>query len=149
MRLLILSCSATKRTEPGLLPALTRYDGSAYRLLRKALRELAEDAHPRVAILSAAFGLIADDTPIPWYDRRMDPTRAAALAPAVQRELDTMLADGPGEVFVNLGRAYLPAIGAVPAGPWRVSYAHGGIGERLGQLRCWLYAAAPLEVPHA
>lgn len=149
MRLLILSCSATKRTDTDLLPAQSRYTGPAFRVLRKALRELADDAHPRVAILSAEFGLIAGDTPIPWYDRRMDPTQAAALTPAVQRELDTILADGPGEVFVNLGRAYLPAIGAVPAGPWRVSYAHGGIGERLGQLRRWLYAAEPLEVVHA
>lgn len=149
MRLLILSCSATKRTEPDLLPAQKRYDGPAFRTLRKALRELAQDACPRVAILSAEFGLIAGDTPIPWYDRRMDAARAAALAPAVQRELRAILAGGPTDLFVHLGRDYRVAPGAVPPGPWRVSYAEGGIGERLGQLRRWLYVPQQQEVPHA
>lgn len=149
MRLLILSCSATKRSDPGLLPAQLRYDGPSYRLLRKALRALAEDAHPQVAILSAEFGLIAGDTPIPWYDRRMDPVRGAALALAVQRELPALLADGPTDVFIHLSRDYLSALGAVSPGPWRVSFAEGGIGERLGQLRRWLYAPQQREVPHA
>lgn len=149
MRLLILSCSATKRPDPELLPALLRYDGPAYRLLRKALRELAEVHHPRIAILSAEFGLITNDTPIPCYDRRMDKTRAAALAPLVQRELNAILADTPTDVFVHLGRDYLSALGTVPSGSWRISYAEGGIGERLGQLRRWLYASHRREVPSA
>lgn len=149
MRLLILSCSATKRTDPGLLPAQSRYAGPAYRVLRKALRELAQAVHPQVAILSAEFGLIAADTPIPWYDRRMDPARAAALAPAVQRELRGLLADRPTDVFVHLGRDYLPALGAIPPGPWQLTYADGGIGRRLGQLRRWLSAPQQREVPHA
>jgi hypothetical protein len=149
MRLLILSCSATKRTETVLLPALTRYDGPSFRVLRKALRELAQDACPKVAILSAEFGLIAGDTPIPWYDRRMDATRAAALAPLVQRELQALLAEPPTDVFVHLGSDYLPALGSIPLGSWRISYAQGGIGERLGQLRRWLYAPQQREVANA
>jgi hypothetical protein len=149
MRLLILSCSATKRTKPGLLLALHRYDGPSYRVLRKALRELAQDACPKVAILSAEFGLITGDTPIPWYDRRMDATRAAALAPLVQRELQALLAEPPTDVFVHLGRDYLPTLGTVPPGSWRICYARGGIGERLGQLRRWLYDPQQREVSHA
>jgi hypothetical protein len=149
MRLLILSCSATKRTDPGLLPALARYDGPAYRVLRKALRELAQDVHPLVAILSAEFGLIDSDTPIPWYDRRMDATRAAALAPLVKRKLQALLAAGPTDVFIHLGRDYLPTLGTVPPGPWHICYAQGGIGERLGQLRRWLSAPQQEEVSHA
>jgi hypothetical protein len=148
MRLLILSCSATKRRDSDLLPALERYEGPAYRLLRKALRELAEVHQPRVAILSAEFGLIAGDTPIPWYDRRIDAARAARLAPAVQQGTAALLDAEVTNVFVYLSRDYLPALGALPAGPWEVSYAHGGIGIRLGQLRRWLYASQQ-EVPRA
>ena len=37
--LLILSCRATKRPDAGLLAALERSDGVAYRVLRTALRE--------------------------------------------------------------------------------------------------------------
>lgn len=149
MRLLILSCSATKRTDAGLLPAARRYDGPAFRLLRNALRELAQAAHPKVAILSAEFGLIAGDTPISWYDRRIDAARALALAPIVQLALPRFLSADISEVFINLGRDYRLALGTVPTGPWRVTDAHGGIGERLGQLRRWLYAVEPLEVPDA
>lgn len=149
MRLLILSCSATKRPDLNLLPALLRYDGPAYRLLRKALRELAEVHQPRIAILSAEFGLIAADTPIPWYERQMDKARAAALAPLVQRELGAILTAGPTDVFIHLGRDYLVALGAVPRGSWRVFDAQGSIGERLGQLRRWLYAPQQGEAPHA
>lgn len=139
MRLLILSCSATKRTEPGLLPAIQRYDGVAFRVLRKALRELPAERHPRVRILSAEYGLIVADTPIPWYDRRMDPARAAALRPQVQAALCDAFTSDIDITFLALSRAYLPALGALPAGPWVVTYAEGGIGRRLGQLRRWLY----------
>lgn len=139
MRLLILSCSATKRSDLGLLPALSRYDGVAFRVLRNAMREIADDRHPRVRILSAAFGLIAADTPIPWYDRKMNPARAAAFQPQVQAALHAALIPDIDAVFIALSRAYLPALGDLPAGPWSVDYAEGDIGRRLGQLRRWLY----------
>lgn len=139
MRLLILSCSATKRTDPGLLPALHRYDGVAFRVVRTALRKLADDRHPRVCILSAEFGLIESDMLIPWYDRRMDLARAAELQTQVQVALHAVLTPDIDSVFIALSRAYLPALGDLPTGPWNVTYAQGGIGQRLGQLRRWLY----------
>jgi hypothetical protein len=37
--LLIVSCSQRKRPDPGLLPALDRYDGGHFRILREAQRE--------------------------------------------------------------------------------------------------------------
>jgi hypothetical protein len=138
MRLLILSCSATKRTIDGLLPALTRYDGPAYRVLRNALRDLPQERHPRIAILSARFGLIAGDTPLPWYDCQMTPERAAVLTPAVQRDLRTWLQPDITDIFITLGRAYRPVLGDIPLGAWRITEAQGGIGVRLGQLRRWL-----------
>ena len=38
-RLLILGCADRKRDSGGLLPALDRYDGPAYRVIRTFLRE--------------------------------------------------------------------------------------------------------------
>src|SRR5436305_3237505 len=38
-RVLILSCSQRKRLDFGLLPAIERYDGGHFRVLRKARRE--------------------------------------------------------------------------------------------------------------
>lgn len=139
MRLLLLGYSATKRTDPDLLPAQSRYTGPAYRVLRRALRELPQERHPRIVILSAAFGLIAGDTPIPWYDCRMTPERATSLTPIVQRDLRTWLKWDVTDLFITLGRAYRPVLGDVPPGTWQITEAQDGIGMRLGQLRRWLY----------
>ena len=61
--MLILACSRRKRLDEGLLPAIDRYDGSAFRVLRRFLRERPAGA-PDVLILSAKHGLIAHDLPI-------------------------------------------------------------------------------------
>jgi hypothetical protein len=75
-------------------------------VLRKAMRKRAKDRHPRVRILSTEFGLIADGTPIPWYDRRMNPARAADLQPQVQAALRAELTPDIDTVFIALSRAY-------------------------------------------
>jgi hypothetical protein len=68
-RLLILSCSQRKRPDAILLPALERYDGPMFRVLRKFLRENpSKELHPDVYILSAQFGLISADQLIPIPD---------------------------------------------------------------------------------
>src|SRR5262245_41213981 len=81
-RLLLIACSERKNQDDGLLPALDRYDGPAFRVLRKYLRE-AEGTEPIVLILSAKYGLIAANRKIPAYDCRMSPHSARALRPRV------------------------------------------------------------------
>jgi hypothetical protein len=57
-QLLVLGCSQTKRDAPGFLPAIERYDGSPYRVLRSYLRERDWPDQLSVAILSAKHGLV-------------------------------------------------------------------------------------------
>ncbi|MEI8165022.1 MAG: hypothetical protein WCG26_01550 [Chloroflexales bacterium] len=133
--LLILACSATKRPDAGLLPAIDRYDGPFYKTLRKALRERAGLAERlRVRILSAEYGLIAADTPIPWYDRKMTRLRAEMLYPLVQHELNE-LRPWPRPRFVSLSDLYHLALPPMEL----TEYACGGIGARLGQIKAWLW----------
>ena len=73
-RLLVLACSERKVTAAGLLPAVDRYDGPPFRVLRKYLRE--HTGAPDILILSAKYGLIPSDQQIPYYDCRI--TRASA-----------------------------------------------------------------------
>ncbi|MCS6841078.1 MAG: hypothetical protein NZ701_09875, partial [Roseiflexus sp.] len=79
---LLIACSQRKRANTEPLPALERYDGPQFRVLRKFLR-----AHPdasallEIAILSARFGIIAPSTLIPWYDQRLTPEQALLLRP--------------------------------------------------------------------
>jgi hypothetical protein len=108
---MIIACGATKRHDAGLLAAIERYDGPPYKTLRKALRELAQGQQPDIRILSAEFGLIAAEAPIPNYDHRMAPPRALALRGQVREALATTLATGDyTATFINLGADYRPAL---------------------------------------
>ncbi|NNJ13625.1 hypothetical protein EKD04_025190 [Chloroflexales bacterium ZM16-3] len=149
MNLLILACSATKRADTAPLPARERYDGPAYRVLRTALRERAGLAEAlTIRILSAEYGLIASDTPIPWYDRRMTPTRARELIPAVRAARRPLERQRWDAIAISLGAAYWPAMpedwGVMTIGveqpPETIRMISGSQGRRLGQLRQWLWA---------
>ena len=147
MRLLILACSATKRHDPGLLPAIDRYDGPSYRTLRRFLADYPEKRDALdILILSAEFGLIRGDTLVPNYDRRMDAARATELRPSVAEVLQTSLhARRYDATFVSLGRDYAPTLviaDEVRSHLGSLTVASGGIGTRLGQLRRWLIADA-------
>lgn len=144
-RLLIIACSATKRPDAGELPAIDRYDGPAYRVLRKWQRERPDQAAALdVLILSAEFGLIASDQPIPDYDRRMDARRARVLAPTVRAVLRAHLHSHEvyGATLVNVGGDYAPALDLSHLeGLGAIAHTRGGVGERLGQLKRWLNAS--------
>lgn len=146
-RVLILSCSERKRPGPGLLPALERYDGPAFRVLRRYLRDYPLDP-PDVHILSAEFGLIPSTRLIPDYDRRMTVARARDLRLSVQESLGKILdgyEDDPptsGQMLLCLGHDYREALAgyAGPAAemlPGRCVRA--GLGRRLTLLRDWLH----------
>src|SRR2546421_6537643 len=77
--LLIIACSQRKRSDVDLLPAIDRYDGGNYRLLRKAQREGNWPNGLNVLILSAKYGLIESSTLIADYNQRMNRARASEL----------------------------------------------------------------------
>lgn len=141
-RLLIVACGATKRVEVYNLPAIDRYNGPPFKTLRKVLAGLPQEQCPTILILSAEFGLIAADMLIPNYDHRMTKARALALRAQVREALARALAGGRyDETMINLGADYLPAL---PLGPTTtdhlgtVTYAQGGIGDRMGHMKRWM-----------
>lgn len=75
-RLLILACSATKRRDPGWMPAWERYDGPLWKTWRAvdSQRRLA-----RVGFLSARYGFRTGDSPIEDYDARLTPDLAERM----------------------------------------------------------------------
>lgn len=140
-RLLIVACSKCKKPNSELMPAIERYDGPAFRVLRKFLREQ-RGLVPRVLILSGKYGLIDASTPIQDYDVRMTRATADELRPAVLKRLRKLLQGGPiRSVGVCLGRDYRQAIegieSQIPKGAM-VEIIGGGLGQRLSRLREWL-----------
>jgi len=149
MRVLILACSARKRSATGLVPAIERYDGPSFQVLRKFLRTSTEEIG--VWVLSAEFGLIPSDEPIPWYDRRMTIPRARQLRdPTIKRLQELTKEIEPSELYIVAGKAYVEAIKGFQAGiprSCKVGIAAGGLGRKLSQLHAWLYARSLLRGP--
>jgi hypothetical protein len=140
-RLLILSCSERKATTPGQLLAIDRYDGPAFRVLRKYLREDSPGA-PTVLILSAKYGLIAAERKVPWYDQRLTTAGAALLRPQVlQAARHVLQSQAWRAVGVCAGKEYQAVLHGfsdlLPAGV-RLDLLGGGLGKRLSALRDWL-----------
>lgn len=138
-RCLILGCSATKDPSPGLMPAIERYQGPLYRVLR-AYRADHPRQMPDVWILSARYGLIAASTPIPDYDQMMTPARAHDLHDQVQDALAVALAGHP-DTLIAAGQTYVGALvacrDAVPA-VRSALVADGRIGQKNAVLKRWL-----------
>jgi hypothetical protein len=143
-RLLILACSQRKCEAPELLPALERYDGPAFRVLRKFLRNFPNETHlVDIAVLSAEFGLFSAQQPIPNYDRRMTFQRANQLQTQVLSTLKNILAVGNiRQLFISMPKAYLSALAGyehIIADGINVTISNGTQGRKLTELCSWLY----------
>jgi hypothetical protein len=147
-RLLILSCSQRKVGAADQVPAIDRYDGPAFRVLRKYLREGPPET-PTVLILSAKYGLIGSDRRIPAYDCRMSAARARELRPHVIATARQVFASRRWqEVSVCVGKHYRSALdGFLPLLPdgCPVVFLSGGQGPRLTRLRAWLRRSGCVE----
>lgn len=140
-RLLLFACSARKRRDAGPLPAIERYDGPAFRVLRRYLAR-AGDTALCVHILSARYGVIPAAMPLPAYDERLTATRAVALRPEIERTLAAVVGRQRWQsCFIYGGRAYYALMASVlvaldSAPP--VARPDGPPGVRLARLRAWL-----------
>lgn len=141
-RLLLLACSERKRLNPGHLPAIERYDGPAYRVLRRYAHSTPHEM-PDIYILSAQYGLIPGNQPIPAYDRLMTPERAQELRASTASRLQQLQ---PGTryrwIFIHAGAVYRellwsPALDGLPRD--QLMTATGSQGVQLSHLRSWLY----------
>ncbi len=106
--LLIMACSQRKRPEPQPLPAIERYDGPAFQVLRKWQRAQTAPAPLTALVLSAEFGLIPVTQPLPFYEHRLTPTEAAdpAWQAVIAARLHPYLALLPTAIFLHLGHTY-------------------------------------------
>lgn len=138
-RALLISCSERKRRDAGLLPAIDRYDGPAFYVLRRYLREN-ESSDLLVYILSAEFGVISSHRPIPYYDRRMTAQRARELRDINTEQLESIVRQRRcKELFVCASAVYKEAIApSMLATLVPIRFAAPGQGPKLTSLHRWL-----------
>lgn len=141
--LLIIACSQRKRPDPELLPAIARYDGGSFRVLRKAKREGYWAETLDVLILSAKYGLIDTSKLIANYEQRMSYNRAKEIRNQVLQSLKTYRDRNLyTQVYVDLSHDYQIAVEGITElfSNSQLTYAEGRIGERLKYLKNWLAA---------
>ena len=146
-QLLILGCSQRKREAPGLLPAIERYDGTHYRVLRNYLREREWPSNLSVAVLSAKYGLVGGLTGIEDYDERMTPQLASEWAPVCGLTLRDW-AHAHGRIHLSLGKNYLPVLARVIEHDLRDSTTiiGGAIGTKASRIKQLLHeTGAPMR----
>ena len=141
-RLLILSCSQRKYVSYEPLPAIGRYNGPLFLVLRRFLRECPRQARLLdVYILSATYGLIPGNFPTPLYDQKMNTSRAFEL----QHQVSTVFSDirhNYASIYFVLGKTYLKAFEGLQ--DWGTIctasvVAYGTIGRKQAQLKRWLW----------
>jgi hypothetical protein len=137
----VLACSSRKVSSAGLLPAIERYDGVAYRVVKRLQRLGQYPKDVDLLIISAKYGIIQYDHPIPTYDLRMTPEQALEQAEENHNILSRFLhGRSISEVFISAGKEYL--LGLEPFDAWRgevrVRTNKGKIGLQLKALKDWL-----------
>lgn len=145
-RLLLLGCSERKLPNPGRLPAVERYDGPAYRVLRRYARSKSHEV-PDVLILSAKFGLIQSSEPIPAYDFPMTPQRALKLRAATTKIMKKLVIGKEYQsICVSAGVVYREILLTALLDNFpqdRIVSPTGSQGVQLAHLKAWLYGNDP------
>ena len=136
---MLVTCSATKRRLPeAAVAAIDRYDGVFFKVIRKAIADGRMKSRITIAIISAEFGLITSETPIPFYDRKLDKVQVASLRPKVDKALRQLLLKRRfRHIFVNIGQQYASLVEDVPE-LQVATWAQGPIGKRAAILKSWI-----------
>ena len=134
-----------KRDANGNVPAIERYDGPAFRVLRRYLRNN-RHSDLTVHILSAKFGFVKSDRRIPNYDMRLTRDRSVELQDTTRHQLEQIMHEKPwDQIGISLSREYfaLVADGIREANVLgTIASLDGGLGKRLTALKAWLESRA-------
>lgn len=142
-QLLIIPCSQRKTDYPEPQPAIQRYDGPLYQMLRKLMSEGNWPNSLHLLILSARYGLIYPEHAIKPYDVKMTPQIATDLQPTVRQRLEARLYFiDYTDILINLGQTYQIALETTTALHQHpsVTFLQGRIGERMSATKAWILA---------
>lgn len=139
--LLVLGCSKAKTNTTEPLPAIERYDGPTFRMVRKMFFDgLHLDVD--LAVLSGKYGFLQPSSRIPNYDFRLLPGGPPPAEAGTWRQ-DLLKQVGSRhykEVFLAMGPDYRRALGElhVKYGRTKFQTSEGTNGTRLAQTKRWI-----------
>lgn len=143
-RCLILGCSRTKNKNSELIPAIQRYNGPSFKVLRRYMNENPGNSDTLdIFVLSAKYGLIDGQTLIANYDQYMTNKQATEMyGKVMERIQNDLLPQNYCEIFLSMGKTYLQAMSGLENlvnGHTRVIISDGATGRKLADLRNWLW----------
>ena len=126
------------------IPALKRYNGVYFRVLRKYLRE-GRLKDTDILIVSERYGLIWSNDKIPLYEIHgkmgflsIDKKAIEKLRQENLKELKKIL-DRYSEIYVNVGKEYMKLIkGLEKLASGRIIYAKGSLGAKATHMKEWI-----------
>ena len=144
-KLLVLTTSIRlneETKEP--IPAIERYNGVYFRVLRKYLRE-GRLRNTDILIVSERYGLIWSDDKIPFYEIQgrmgflnLDEKAIERLRQENLQKLEKIL-DRYSEIYVNVGKEYMRLIkGFEKLASGRIIYASGSFGAKAAHMKEWI-----------
>jgi hypothetical protein len=134
--LLIIACSARKKHVDRAIPAIELYDGPAYRMLRKRLSGAPNKLV--IWVLSAKHGLMWADSPIFWYDERLENDKLLLIKQDVESFIERNAKPSSFDsIYIWAGKKYLETLPPSFLTRSNVKIAKGPIGKKLGQLKSW------------
>lgn len=138
-RLLLLSCSARKRPHAEPLPAIERYDGPTFRVLRRYIDQQDEN-DLSTYVLSARHGVISGSERVANYDQPLTAERAQELQPQVKTRLhEVALPAQSGSTLVCAGGRYVQLLKKSLPATADPEVVTGPVGRQLSGLYRWLY----------
>ena len=138
-KLLVVSCSERKKNDLNLMPAIERYDGPTFRMLRKQKSIFYNGID--VLIVSAKYGLMPYTHNISDYDQRLSKTQIPTLKKQTTEKLSKHLKSSRyNEIMFSMGKDYLALFDdrVISDSGLKVKIAQGKIGEKLHQTKKWL-----------
>ncbi|UCG04488.1 MAG: hypothetical protein JSW11_10995 [Candidatus Heimdallarchaeota archaeon] len=109
-KLLIVSCSATKDPEAKDIPAILRYSGEVFLILKSIISNSLWPQHIDLIIVSAKFGLLNPLDKIPYYDEALKMERISFLKKMIKAQVKTLDLTHYSESFMNLSKRYFQSI---------------------------------------
>jgi len=146
-KLMIISASSRLIKEPTKpLPAIERYDGVYFRVLRKSLRE-GKLRNIDILVLSEKFGLVWASNKIPFHEPHPGAWGSLSLSKKDMNKLRKenlqkvkKIITRYSEIYVNVGRKYFKLIeGFEKFTTCQITYAIGkGLGPKASHMKEWV-----------
>jgi len=142
-RLLVLSSSKQRSTDPRLLPAIERYQGVMFRVARKYLLEC-QSNDVEIVIVSEREGIMCANDPVPYHEPLIERPTSRHISEDTLRKsrekFNSILSEHPySEIFVACSNGLRGMIGDLEKIDAKVVFCDDpGLGRRAQRLKQWI-----------